>query len=144
MKQKIRNQFTGEVIYTAEIDCPEDAPKSIKLGLAVRAAVKARADLTRADLTRADLTGANLTWANLSGTNLSGAKGILPLPIAEPRHYRHVAVWHGEWIIFAGCRRLTIPEARAHWLSDTYSGPASVRESYGPALDWLEKQEGPE
>jgi hypothetical protein len=158
MKHTIKHRFTGKPIYTAEINCPEDTPENVKLGLAVRAAAQVCADLSyadlrEADLTKADLRGANLSGANLSyadlryanprGVDLSGAVGLLSLPVAELRHYRHVAVWHGEWIIFAGCRRYTIAQASKHWLSENYKGPASVHETYGAALEWLEKQEGP-
>jgi hypothetical protein len=72
--------------------------------------------------------------------DLCGAEGVLALPISEPRGYRHIAVLHGaEWIIFAGCRRYTVAEARAHWCSDDYDGPASVRDTYPAALEWLAK-----
>ena len=50
MKYDIRSWITGAVKFTADIDCPEDAPTSVKLGLSVK-------------------------WAIKSGANLSGAKG---------------------------------------------------------------------
>jgi hypothetical protein len=105
------------------------------------------ANLTGTDLTGTDLTGANLRGANLYGTdltraNLRGAEGVLVLPISEPRCYRHIAVLRGsEWVIFAGCRWFTVAEARSHWCSDDYRGPASVRETYPAALEWLAKQQ---
>jgi len=99
-----------------------------------------RANLYGANLSGADLCGADLCRADLSGANLRGAEGVLALPISEPRGYRHIAVLHGaEWVIFAGCRRYTIAEARAHWCSDDYDGPASVRDTYPAALEWLAK-----
>ena len=73
MKFEVKNRFTGEVQFTAEIDCAEDAPRSLKMGLAVKWAIKARADLSRADLYGADLSRANLYGADLYGANLSGA-----------------------------------------------------------------------
>ncbi len=54
----ILDRFTGEVRFAAEIECAPDALPSVKLGLAVKVAVKARANLARADLARADLAGA--------------------------------------------------------------------------------------
>jgi hypothetical protein len=84
----IKNRWSGEVMFTAEITCSPDALPSVKLGLAVKAALKARADLAgaylaganlagadlaRAYLARADLAGANLARANLAGANLAGA-----------------------------------------------------------------------
>ena len=83
IKFDILNRFSGSVQFSAEIDCADDAPRSYKIGLAVKWAVKSRANLSRADLSGAnlsranlygaDLSGANLSRANLSGANLSGA-----------------------------------------------------------------------
>jgi hypothetical protein len=88
MKFEVRNRFSGAVQFTAEIECGENTSTSVKLGLAVRWAIKSRADLSGAnlsgaylsranlsgaDLSRANLSGANLSRANLSGANLSGA-----------------------------------------------------------------------
>lgn len=64
-------EFLGAITVT--IECDPSALSGVKIGLAVRAAVKSRADLTGADLTRADLSGANLSGANLTGAKLSGA-----------------------------------------------------------------------
>lgn len=83
IKFEIRNVFTGKVQFTAEIDCDGDESLSIKIGLAVKWAIKIGANLTGADLTGAnlsdadlwntDLTGANLSGADLTGADLSGA-----------------------------------------------------------------------
>ena len=79
----IDNRFTGEALFTSEIDCDEKTSHGIKLGLAVKAALEAGADLTDANLTGADLidadliganlTGACLTYSNLRGANLTDA-----------------------------------------------------------------------
>jgi hypothetical protein len=103
------------------------------------------ADLRRADLRWTDLSKANLGEADLSGANLCGAVGYLPLPVVDTRGYHHHAIWCGvEWRVRAGCRDFSIAEARAHWLTDRYIGPAMVRETMSFALDWLEKQPKPE
>ena len=73
IKQEILNRFSGEVIFTAEIECAADELPSIKLGLAVKAAVKARANLADAYLAGANLAGANLADAYLAGANLADA-----------------------------------------------------------------------
>ena len=73
IKQEILNCFSGEVIFTAEIECSANELPSIKLGLAVKAAVKARAYLADANLAGANLADANLAGANLAGANLAGA-----------------------------------------------------------------------
>ena len=36
MKFEVSNRWTGDVQFTAEIDCHKDASNSIKLGLAVK------------------------------------------------------------------------------------------------------------
>jgi hypothetical protein len=69
----VRNRWTGGVQFTAEIECAEDAPFPVKLGLAVRWAIEARAVLTGADLTDADLTDADLTDAVLTDAVLTCA-----------------------------------------------------------------------
>ena len=73
IKQEILNRFPGEVIFTAEIECAADELPSIKMGLAVKAAVKARAYLADANLAGANLAEANLAGANLAGANLARA-----------------------------------------------------------------------
>ena len=83
MQFEIKSRWSGTVIFTAYIEADESASASINLGLAVKEAVKARANLSGADLRGAnlsgaylrgtDLSGANLSGANLSGTDLSGA-----------------------------------------------------------------------
>ena len=56
VKFDVTNRFTGDVQFTAEIDCSEDTPQSIKLGLAVRWGVKHDANLSDADLRGANLS----------------------------------------------------------------------------------------
>jgi len=78
MKFAVLNRFSGEVQFTADIDCDASASRSVKLGLAVKWAIENKADLRGADLRGADLRGANLSEANLReadlrGANLSGA-----------------------------------------------------------------------
>ncbi len=84
MKFEVKNRWTGDVQFTAEIDCSEEnTPYSIKLGLAVKWGVKNDADLSDAYLSGADLSDADLRGAYLSdaylrdadlrGADLSGA-----------------------------------------------------------------------
>jgi len=78
VKFEILNRFTGAVQFTAEIDCSADALPSVKLGLAVKVAIKEKANLSGAYLSGANLSGAYLNGADLSraylnGANLSGA-----------------------------------------------------------------------
>ncbi len=89
IKFDVLNRFTGEVKFTAEIDCADDVPRSVKLGLAARWGYKNKdaalrgadlrgADLRGADLRDADLRDANLRDANLWGADLRGAKNFNP------------------------------------------------------------------
>ena len=64
-------EFLGEI--SVSIECDPLSPAHVKLGLAVRAAVKSRANLSGADLSRANLSRADLYGADLSGANLYGA-----------------------------------------------------------------------
>jgi hypothetical protein len=73
IKFDVLNRSTGSVQFTAEIDCPLDALPSLKLGLAVKWAVKERANLRSADLFGADLFGANLYGADLGSADLRSA-----------------------------------------------------------------------
>jgi hypothetical protein len=89
MKFEVRNRFTGEVQFAAEIECSEGTASSIKLGLAVKWAIEAGANLAGANLAdanlaRANLAGAYLARANLARANLAGAKGT-DLAIAQTR-----------------------------------------------------------
>jgi uncharacterized protein YjbI with pentapeptide repeats len=101
------------------------------------------ADLLGADLRWADLIGADLREADLLGADLRWAKGAHLLSITM-HGYAVTAVWCGaEWRIRAGCRDLTVPEARAHWNPQTYKYPPDA-ERIALMLDWLEKQPVPE
>ena len=78
MQFEIRSRWSGAVVFTAEIAADSETPTGIKLGLAVKTAVKAGANLRGANLSGADLSGADLSEADLSeadlrGANLSGA-----------------------------------------------------------------------
>jgi uncharacterized protein YjbI with pentapeptide repeats len=63
--------MSGEI--KVEIECDPTTPGPIKLGLAVRVAVKSRANLSGADLSGANLSGADLSGADLSRADLSRA-----------------------------------------------------------------------
>jgi len=69
----IKNRWSGDVQFTAEIECAESEALSVKLGLAVKRAVKRRANLRAANLAGANLADANLADANLRGANLADA-----------------------------------------------------------------------
>ena len=69
----VKNRWSGKIKFTAEIDCKEEESKNIKLGLAVKWAIRNNADLSSADLRYADLSSADLSSADLHYANLSSA-----------------------------------------------------------------------
>jgi hypothetical protein len=73
IKFDVMNRFSGAVQFTAELECSEDESYSIKLGLAVKWALKARANLADAYLARANLADAYLADAYLARANLADA-----------------------------------------------------------------------
>jgi len=88
MKYEIKNRYTGNVQFTAEIDATDQTPKSIKVGLSVK-------------------------WAIKNGANLSGA--YLIDGGQDKRGYRFVGWKRGnDLMISAGCRNRTVSEARKH------------------------------
>ena len=68
-KIEIKNRWTGEVLFSAEVDQPSE----LALRAALESAVKSGVDLSGANLSDANLIGANLRGAYLSDANLSGA-----------------------------------------------------------------------
>ena len=74
MKYDILNRWTGKVQFTADIDCPESAVHSVKVGLAVLLAFKTGASLIGANLDGARLNGARLDSASLIEASLIGAR----------------------------------------------------------------------
>ena len=73
MNFKITHRDTDAIIYTAEIDADNSDQRIVKLGLAVRAAVKDGVDLSYANLSGINLSSMNLSGVNLSSANLSYA-----------------------------------------------------------------------
>ena len=73
MKYDVLNRYSGDVQFTADIDCKDSDSHSVKITAAIHWAIENKADLSGADLRWADLSEANLSWANLSGADLSEA-----------------------------------------------------------------------
>ena len=114
MKLEIKNRFTKNTQFTAEIDRGEDATISRKIGLAVKCAVKNSANLSGADISGANLTGADLTDAYLTGANLSGAVGVVPL--GTPDGWTAVGWWKdGDPWVCVGCRNKSLSDGKSYW-----------------------------
>ena len=73
IKHEIKNSYTGDVQFTAEVECEESASLGVKRGLAVRWAIKNGAKLSGANLSGAILSSAKLSCAKLSYADLSYA-----------------------------------------------------------------------
>ena len=73
IKFDVLNRRSGEVQFTAEINCDERVRRGVKLGLAVLWALINGANLRGADLYGANLRDADLRGAYLRGANLRGA-----------------------------------------------------------------------
>ncbi len=156
----VRNRYTNEIQFTAQVDCAPDATISFKLGLAVNWAVKNSANLSSADLSSANLSSANLSSADLSSANLSFADlssanlrlaDLSSASIRDEKVSRIVAIVErlndpytfvgfelesGGLKIMAGCRWFSIPEFCAH-VGDTYPDTAKASETLH-ILDFIE------
>ena len=89
--------------FAAEIDCSDDASTSIKLGLAVKWAVKSRANLN----------GANLDGANLAGAKLVGNRPVFQVGPIGSRCSYFVAYLTDQGIkVRAGCFFGTVDQFR--------------------------------
>jgi hypothetical protein len=117
MKQEIRDRWSGEIKFTAEIEANPTMPLGVRIGLAVKWAIKTGADLTGANLTRADLTRADLTRADLTGAKVHGEE-IKRLIASASRSDGYVfyafEMMAGGVKIMAGCRWFTPKEYRIH------------------------------
>jgi hypothetical protein len=71
-KVQIKNRWSGAVLFECEVDAAIKGD-SLRLGAAVKLAIKARAYLAGANLAGADLADANLAGADLADANLAGA-----------------------------------------------------------------------
>ena len=114
---EVKNRWTGNVQFTAEIECDESAAYSIKLGLAVKWAVNARANLAGAYLAGANLADAYLADANQINDRIIDA-GIR----SDGYRFLLTRTEPGEFRIKAGCRNFTVSEAKAHWDSSRPKG----------------------
>ena len=73
MKFEIKNRWTGDVQFTADIECDDNTSVGIKIGLSVKWAIKNKVSLRAADLRAANLSDANLSAANLRAAKLRAA-----------------------------------------------------------------------
>ena len=94
-------------------------------GADLRGADLRGADLSEANLRWANLRWADLRWANLSWANLSGAD-LYDLGADERGYQFLLRREESGWWITAGCRRLTLADAKEHW-AKRHTGPLAVQ-----------------
>ncbi len=131
IKFDVFSRWTGDVQFTAEIQCHETDSTYVRLGLAVKWGYKFGASLVGARLDGASLVGARLDGASLDGASLVGAR----LDGASLVGARLGKQWiiHGatrsdgyafflqrltndkEPMVKAGCRYFTLAKAQKHW-----------------------------
>ena len=114
---QIKSRLTGAVVFTTELGAEfEDKADGVKLGAAVKIAVKARADLARAYLAGAYL-----------------ARAVDAIDAGTPNGWCAVG-WrrNGVLRVRVGCRDFSIAEGRAYW-----QGKPGRREVLA-ALDYIE------
>ena len=134
---QIKNRFSGAVMFEAELDASfERESEGVKLGAAVKLAVKAGADLAGADLAGADLAGAYLAGAYLARANLARAnlaRANDAIHLGYPNSWVAFA-WHreGALMVQVGCRSMTLADGRAYWANK------DNRREVWAALDYAE------
>lgn len=116
------NRWNGAVQFTAQIDCAEDEWPSIKLGLAVKWAVK----------NGAILDGARLDGARLGRHTLAAGQSWATLGWPDGWFSYTFVTKDGEQRVKIGCQDKTIAEGRAYW-----ANKADRREVFA-ALDYAE------
>tara|TARA_R110002072_G_scaffold100778_9_gene222047 strand:+ start:472 stop:888 length:417 start_codon:yes stop_codon:yes gene_type:complete len=72
MKFDIKNRFTGDTQFTAEIKAGDETPTSVKIGLAVKWGIKNSADLRNADLRNANLQSAIGNMQHIKSIQIEG------------------------------------------------------------------------
>ena len=83
MNFEIKSRYSSEVLFSCELSAEIAGQSySLKLGFAVKAAVKADANLT----------GANLTGANLTGASFRAFKADLWMTLTQNAHEVHALV----------------------------------------------------
>ena len=106
----ILHRWNGKLVFTAEIEAEDGASRAIKLGLAIRVAVRAKANLRGANLSGADLSWAYLRGAYLRGANLSGA------PVIDDIHAKVYAAASQPGALDMGSWHCGTSHCRAGWV----------------------------
>ena len=129
---QIKHRFLGDVLFECEL--PGNVvtqSEGVKLGFAIKIAVRIGANLFGANLADANLADANLARANLDGANLvDGGQ--------RSDGYSFVG-WIKDSVlqIRAGRRSLSITEARKHWIKTC--GGTALGEETMVILDHIER-----
>lgn len=135
-KYEVRNRFSGEVQFVAELD-RDHGSRALNLGAAVKWAIKNGANLGGANLRGADLRDAYLRGANLGGAYLRGAKGIIRIgPSSDGYEFFGIIRDDILWVK-AGCRWFTAKDAKKHWKATR--GGTALGDQRLMFVRWLEQ-----
>ena len=137
---EVKNHWTGAVQFTAKIEADPSAPFGVRLGMAVKWAIGADANLAGADLARADLAGAYLAGANLDRAKIKDATVTRVIARVQreidPHAFIAFEIEGGGLKVMAGCRWFTVEEFRAHAVSE-YPDTPKAEETLA-ILDFIE------
>ena len=111
----ILHRWNGKLVFTAEIEAEDGASRAIKLGLAIRVAVRAKANLRGANLRGAYLSGADLSEANLREAYLSGAY-LSGAPVIDDIHAKVYAAASQPGALDMGSWHCGTSHCRAGWV----------------------------
>ena len=140
IKFDVLNRFSGAVQFTAEIECGDDALKSVKLGLAVKWAIANKTNLSSADLRSANLSYADLSSANLSSADLSSANlRSANLSFANLSSADMSVLLTDIWVVYIQPESIRIG-CRYHTAKDWFSfSDAEISAMDSRALEWWHK-----
>ncbi len=110
IKFSVTNRWTGDIQFTAEIDCAESDSVYLKLGLAVKWAFK-----TGASLVCASLDGARLVCALIGPHTLAAGQSWAALGYPDGWFAYTFLTKEGEQRVKIGCQDKTISEGRSYW-----------------------------
>ena len=132
IKFSVTNRWSGDVQFTADIDCSKSDSVYLKLGLAVKWAYKTGARLVGARLDGASLVGASLDGALIGPHTLAAGQSLAALGYPDGWFAYTFHTKEGEQRVKIGCRDKTISEGRIYW-----ANKENRREVFA-ALDYAE------
>lgn len=137
IKFDILSRFTGSVQFTAEIDCDDGEARSIKLGLAVKLALKSRANLSGAEnaalviaRTRILPEGDIIGWKKCQ----DGVIAKLLIPAAAKRSHAFGRKCRAEYVdcleLFGGDKGISLHDGKTEYVAGQRVTPDAFDEKW--------------